>query len=161
MKLIIRKASARWKAGVRGGSGSVTTDSGVVEQARFESGIPTRKKASTNPMELIAAALACSFLVALSKELGKVISPGNIGVSATVTIERLNVGWTVINVHLQVLATLPNVTQSAFIDATIRAKTNCLISRLLHTNISMNAKLEKWSIGKVTEKNKETYVTKH
>jgi osmotically inducible protein OsmC len=151
MKLIIRKASARLNAGVRGPSGSVTTESGVLEKAEFESRIASRKKGGTNPMELIAAALACSFLAALSKELGKVISPGNIVVSATVTIEYLNVAWTVLNVHLEVLATLSNVTQSAFIDATIRAKTNCLISRLLRTNISMNAKLEKWSLGKAPE----------
>ena len=52
-------------------------------------------------------------------------------------------GWTVMNIHLNVIARLPKVTQSKFIDAAVRAKTSCLVSRLLRANISMNAKLEK------------------
>jgi osmotically inducible protein OsmC len=66
----------------------------------------------------------------------------NIVTTSTVTLERLAVGWTIMNIHLDVIASLPKVTQSSFIDATVRAKTNCLVSRLLRANISMNAKLE-------------------
>ena len=63
-------------------------------------------------------------------------------VTATVTLEHLAAGWTIMNIHLNVIARLPKVTQSRFIDATVRAKTSCLVSRLLRANISMNAKLE-------------------
>jgi osmotically inducible protein OsmC len=68
---------------------------------------------------------------------------GEIVTAATVTLEHLVAGWTIMNIHLNVLARLPKVTQGQFIDATVRAKTNCVVSRLLRANISMNAKLEK------------------
>jgi osmotically inducible protein OsmC len=68
---------------------------------------------------------------------------GDIATTATVTLEHLAAGWTIINIHLNVIARLPRLTQGEFIDATVRAKTSCVVSRLLRTNISMNAKLEK------------------
>lgn len=122
----------------------MNTESGVLRQARYGAGIPVRKTTATNPAELIAAAHAGSFSMALSNELGLTTSaPGSIATTATVTMEELAAGWTIINLHLNVLARLPRVTQGEFIDATVRAKTTCLVSKLLRANISMNAKLEK------------------
>ncbi len=144
MKLIIRKASVRWKSGVKGGTRAVTTESGVLKQARFSSGSPSKNGSHTDPAELVAAAHASSFSLALSHELGlKAFAVGEIVTTVTVTLEHVATGWTIMNIHLNVLARLPKVTQGKFIDATIRAKTNCLVSRLLHANVSMNAKLEK------------------
>ncbi len=146
MNLIIRKALVRWKGGVKGGSRTLTTGSGALLQLNFSLGIPlkTDTDTNTNPAELIAAAHASSFSLALSKELGlKTVAKGEIVTTATVTLEHLATGWTIMNIHLAVAARLPKVTQSQFIGATVRAKTNCLISRILRANISMNAKLEK------------------
>jgi osmotically inducible protein OsmC len=144
MKLIMRKASVQWKGGSGGGTRAITTESGVLKQAHYTLGIPFRANSGTNPAELIAAAQAASFSLALSDELGLAASaPGNIVTTATVTLEHLAAGWTVMNLHLDVSAKLPKLTLGEFIDATVRAKTSCVVSRLLRANISMNAKLDK------------------
>jgi lipoyl-dependent peroxiredoxin len=144
MKLMMRKASVQWKGGSNGGTRAITTESGALKQAHYSLGIPFRGNSGTNPAELIAAAQAASFSLALSTELGVAASAsGEIVTTVTVTLEHLASGWTVMNIHLDVSARLPRLTQGEFIDATVRAKTNCLVSRLLRANISMNAKLDK------------------
>ena len=144
MSVILRKASVRWKGGAKGGVRTVTTDSGVLKRAKLFPGLPLKRNSHTDPTELIAAAHASSFSLALSKELRLTTSAaGEITTSATVTVDHLATGWTVLNIHLSVVARLPKMTQGRFIDATVRAKTNCVVSRLLRANISMNAKLEK------------------
>jgi lipoyl-dependent peroxiredoxin len=144
MNLMIRKASVLWKGGVKGGTRAVTTESGILKHAKFSMGIPLKNHARTDPAELIAAAHASSFSLALSNELKlKKLAAGNIITIATVTLEHRAAGWTIMNIHLGVLARIPKMSQSKFIDATVRAKTNCLVSRLLRATISMNAKLEK------------------
>jgi osmotically inducible protein OsmC len=143
MNLIIQKASVRWQGGCNGGTRAMSTESGALKQAAYSMGIPFKKNSGTNPTELIAAAHAGSFALALSKELGLADSAsGDMVVAATVTLEHLAAGWTVMNMHLNVVARLPKVTQNKFIDASVRAKTSCVVSRLLRANISMNAKLE-------------------
>ena len=144
MNLIIRKASVRWKGGTKGGTRAVTTENGTLKQARGSLGIPLKNGSDTDPAELIAAAQASSFSLALSTELGrKAFAADETLTTATVTMELLAAGWTIMNIHLNVVARLFKVTQGRFIDATVRAKTNCPVSRLLRANISMNAKLEK------------------
>ncbi|HEV2329664.1 MAG TPA: OsmC family peroxiredoxin [Verrucomicrobiae bacterium] len=145
MSLIIRKASVRWKGGAKGGARAVTTESGVLKRAKFSLDTALQNNSSnTDPGELLAAAHAGSFSMALSNELGlKALAPGQVVTSATVTLEYATGGWNLMNVHLSVVARLPKMTQGRFIDATVRAKTNCLVSRSLRANISMYAKLEK------------------
>jgi lipoyl-dependent peroxiredoxin len=144
MKLIMRKATVRWKGGCKGGAREVSTESGVLKRARYGSGIPGRENSATDPAELIAAAHAGSFSLAFSNELGLAgYASGNLVTTATVTLEHLAAGWTIMNIHLNVMGRLPKLTQGEFIDATVRAKTSCMVSRLLRANISMNAKLEK------------------
>jgi osmotically inducible protein OsmC len=144
MQLIIRKAAARWKVGSKGGTRVLSTGSGALKNARFASGVPLKENSVIDPAELIAAAHAGSFSLALSKELKLAPSAsGLIITTATVTMEHLATGWTIMNIHLNVTATLPKVTQNQFIDATVRAKTSCLVSRLLRATVSMNAKLGK------------------
>lgn len=146
MKLIMRKASVSWKGGADGGTRAISTESGVLNRAHYSLGVPFRENSGTNPAELIAAAHAASFSLALWNELGLPGSaPGDVVTTATVTLEQLAAGWTIMNIHLNVIARLPRLTQSRFIDATVRAKTSCLVSRLLRANISMNARLEKSS----------------
>jgi len=144
MQLIIRKAEVQCKVGSKGETRVVSTGSGVLKNARYASGIPLKENFGTDPAELIAAAHAGSFSLALSKELKlRPSASGRLTTTATVTMEHLATGWTIMNIHLNVIATLPKVTQSEFIDATVRAKTSCVISRLLRATISMNAKLGK------------------
>jgi osmotically inducible protein OsmC len=143
MKLIIRKASVRWRGGSGGGRQAITTESGALRSARFSSGIPLKSDSQTDPAELIAAAHAASFSLALSNELKfRAGAADQILTTATVAMERLPAGWTIVNIHLNVLAALPGMTQGRFIDATVRAKTSCVVSRLLRASISMDARLE-------------------
>ena len=143
MNVIIRKASVRWSGGARGGTRAVTTESGVLKEAKCSLGTPLKNGPATDPAELMAAAQASSFSLALSQELGpRAFAAGLIVTTATVTLERDVTGWAVMNIHLNVAAQLPEMTQSAFIAAAVRAKTNCVVSRALRANISMHAKLE-------------------
>ena len=137
-----RKASAEWKGGLKDGKGTISTDSKVLSNTqysfstRFEDGI------GTNPEELIAASHAGCFSMALSAELGKAgITPESIQTTATVTLDKLDSGWTVTESHLDVIAKIPNADPKAFETAAGAAKAGCPISRLLNTKVTMDAKL--------------------
>jgi lipoyl-dependent peroxiredoxin len=144
MQLVIRKAAVQWNGGPKRDTRIVSTGSGVLKKARCASVAPLKGNSATDPAELIAAAHAGSFSLALAKELKLAPSAsGSILTTATVTTEHLGTGWTITNIHLNTIATLPKVTQSEFIAAIVRAKTSCLISRLLRAIISVNAKLAK------------------
>jgi osmotically inducible protein OsmC len=138
-----RNGSAVWQGGLKDGKGTVSTQSGVLNQTqysfstRFEDGI------GTNPEELIGAAHAGCFSMALSGQLGNAgLTADRIATTATVTLEKTDAGFTVTQVHLEVSAKVPGATADAFNTAANNAKAGCPISRLLNTNITMNAKLE-------------------
>jgi osmotically inducible protein OsmC len=135
-------ASATWVGKPKGGKGVVTTESATLSQSQYST-IGDPKRRGTNPYELIAAAHAASFSTALANELaGAGFTTDRIHTAATVTIEQLPVGWTVMGIQLDVLAEAHRTKQSDFIKAVLKAKTNCTISRLFSTNISMSAKLD-------------------
>lgn len=138
-----RRASAVWNGGLRDGKGAISTDSGVLSDTqysfttRFEDGI------GTNPEELIAAAHAGCFSMALSAQLSEAgLTPEKIHTVAEVTLEKLDPGWTVTRVHLSVTAKIPGADRARFETAANEAKAGCPISRLLNAQISMEAKLE-------------------
>ncbi len=138
-----RKASAVWRGDLKSGKGTISAESGVLSQTqysfstRFENGI------GTNPEELIAAAHAGCFSMALSAELGKAgLTAESIHTSATLSLDRLESGWSVTAIHLDVSAKIPGATKAAFEGAANAAKAGCPISRLLNTKITMDAKLE-------------------
>jgi osmotically inducible protein OsmC len=138
-----RKGSAIWQGDLKTGKGTIGTDSGVLSQTpysfstRFESG------KGTNPEELIAAAHAGCFTMALSAQLGSAgLTPEKLETSATVTFDKLEAGWTVTNILLNVKGKVPKADQAAWDKATQAAKTGCPISRLFNTTINMQAKLE-------------------
>lgn len=138
-----RNASAKWSGGLKDGKGSISTDSGVLTDTqysfstRFEDGI------GTNPEELIAAAHAGCFSMALSGQLTNANTPPeSVRTQATVTMEKTEAGFTVTAVHLDVVARVPGIDQAAFDTAANNAKTGCPISRLLNATITMTAKLE-------------------
>ncbi len=137
-----RKASAVWQGGLKDGKGTISTDSGVLAETqysfstRFEDGI------GTNPEELIAAAHAGCFSMALSGQLGNAgMTAESINTTATVTLEKTDAGFTITKVHLDVTARIPGAEQAAFETAANNAKAGCPISRLLKAEITMDAKL--------------------
>jgi len=138
-----RTASAVWNGALKDGHGSVSTQSGVLSNSpysfvtRFENG------KGTNPEELIAAAHAGCFTMALSAQLGTMnFTPQSLRTTATLTLEKLEAGWTISKIHLDVTARVPGISASAFESAAASAKANCPVSRLLKAEITMNASLE-------------------
>jgi osmotically inducible protein OsmC len=137
-----RKASARWEGAIQNGTGTISTDSGVLSQTQYSFSTRFENGAGTNPEELIAAAHAACFSMALSGQLGKAdLTPDSIETTATVTLDKTDAGWTVTEVHLDVTARVPGATEEAFNTAADNAKLGCPISRLLIAKITMDAKL--------------------
>ena len=138
-----RKASAVWRGDLKAGKGVISTESGTLKETqysfstRFESGV------GTNPEELIAAAHAGCFSMAISAELGKAgITPESIATTATITMEKTDAGFTVTESHLDVTAKVPGQDKTKVLEIANAAKAGCPISRLLKANITMDAKLE-------------------
>jgi lipoyl-dependent peroxiredoxin len=139
-----RKASAIWRGGLKEGKGIVSTESGALAEKQYSFSTRFENGVGTNPEELIAAAHAGCFSMALSAELGKAgITPESIQTAATLNLERLDSGWSVTGIHLDVAAKIPGADQGKFTAAAEAAKTGCPISRLLNTKITMDARLEK------------------
>lgn len=139
----VRSAKAQWEGNLTEGKGTMSLAGGAYEgpysfSSRFEEG------KGTNPEELIAAAHAGCFSMALSGQLGNAgMTAESIATEATVTMEKLEAGWTVTEIHLDVKAKIPNADQAKFETAAENAKKGCPISRLLApgTKISMSASL--------------------
>ena len=113
----------------------------MLQKVPYASGSDLRRR-GTSPPELIAAAHAGSFSMTLANELGQAgYRPRQIDTTATVTMEDIAASWTMTQIHLDVIATVPKVAQCDFVDAALRAKANCPISRSLNATISMRAKL--------------------
>ena len=137
-----RKGSAVWNGSLKGGNGKVSTESGAVRDAQYSFGTRFEDGVGTNPEELIAAAHAGCFSMALSGQLTNAgHTPESIETTATVTMEKTDAGFTVTAVHLDVTARVPSADQQAFDTAANNAKTGCPISRLLNAEITMDAKL--------------------
>ena len=120
----------------------MTTESGVLCGTQYSFGTRFAKGRGTNPDELIAAALAGCFSMALSNELGlSGFHPQQIETIATATLEELAAGWTLTRIELDLRANVPDVSQALFMEAALAAKTKCPVARLLKTTISMTASL--------------------
>jgi lipoyl-dependent peroxiredoxin len=138
-----RTASAWWRGGLKNGKGTVSTESGVLAESPYSFSTRFEGQRGTNPEELIAAAHAGCFSMALSAELGKVaMTPESIHTNATLTMDQTPKGWTVTQIHLDVSVKLPGGDLTKFDSAAQAAKAGCPISRLLNTKITMDAKLE-------------------
>jgi osmotically inducible protein OsmC len=137
-----RKASAVWNGGLRGGNGTMSSDSGVLSDTqysfstRFENGI------GTNPEELIAAAHAGCFSMALSAELERAeLTPESVSTNATLTFEKTDAGFTITTIHLDVIAKVPGANTETFAKIAEGAKSGCPVSRALNAEITLSAKL--------------------
>lgn len=138
-----RNASAVWNGNLKNGKGTLSTDSSVLKQtpysfaARFESG------AGTNPEELIAAAHAGCFTMALSAALEKAgFTAGTLSTTASLSLENLpQTSWTITAIHLATTAKVPEISTEKFAEIAAGAKANCPVSRLLKAEITLDAKL--------------------
>ena len=140
---MIRNASAEWNGGLKDGKGKISTDSRVLSDTqysfstRFEDGI------GTNPEELIAAAHAGCFSMALSGQLGNAgLTADSIKTKASVKLEKLDSGFAITSVHLEVRAKVPGADNDAFMTAANNAKAGCPVSKLLNAEITMDAQLD-------------------
>jgi osmotically inducible protein OsmC len=137
-----RKATAVWKGGLKDGKGKISTNSGVLDGTQYSFGTRFEDGKGTNPEELIAAAHAGCFSMALSGQLGNAgMTADEISTMATITLEKSDAGFTVTSSHLDVTAKIPGADAKAFETAANNAKAGCPISRLLDTKITMDAKL--------------------
>ena len=137
-----RKASAVWKGGLKDGKGTISTDSGVLADSQYSFSTRFEEGKGTNPEELIAAAHAGCFSMALSGQLSTAgLTAESIETTATVTLEKTDAGFTITTVNLDVTAKVPGADQKAFDTAAHNAKTGCPISRLLKADITLTAKL--------------------
>ena len=138
-----RQASAEWRGDLKGGQGNITTPSGVLQGTQYSFGTRFEEGKGTNPEELIAAAHAGCFAMALSGQLGEAgMKADSIRASATVTLEKTAGGWAVTTSHLDVTAKIPGADKAKFDTAANNAKQGCPISKLLNATITMDAKLE-------------------
>lgn len=139
-----KKASAVWMGTLKEGQGTISTESGALSNAPYGFNTRFEDAKGTNPEELIGAAHAGCFSMALSAQLGNMnLKAEKIETAVTVTLEKLAEGFTVTAVHLDVGATIPGADNAAFEKAANAAKAGCPISKLLNAKITMNAVLQK------------------
>jgi osmotically inducible protein OsmC len=142
-KIMQRKASAVWKGGLKDGEGTLSTHSGVLHEVNYSFGTRFEDAPGTNPEELVGAAHAGCFAMALSGILVEAgMKPERLEVAATVTIEKTDEGWTVTKSHLDLKGRVSGADESSFREAAEKAEKGCPVSRLLKAEITMNATLE-------------------
>lgn len=140
---MIRKGSAVWQGGLKDGKGTVSTESGVLSNTQYSFGSRFESGVGTNPEELIGAAHAGCFSMALSGELGKLnMTAQSISTTASVKLEVGASGASVTEIHLDTTAKIPGADKAAFDKAANNAKAGCPVSKLLNAKITMDAKLE-------------------
>jgi osmotically inducible protein OsmC len=141
--MIKRTGSAAWSGGLKDGKGTVSVQSGVLKETPY--GFHTRFENSpgTNPEELIAAAHAGCFTMALSAQLGEAgMTAKSLQTTATVSLDKVDDGFSISAVHLNLVANIPGATQQAFEEAARKAKEGCPVSKLLNAAITLDARLE-------------------
>jgi osmotically inducible protein OsmC len=137
-----RKGSAVWKGGLKDGKGTVSTASGILSSTPYNFAQRFENTPGTNPEELIGAAHAACFSMALSGQLGAAqLTADSIETTSTITIEKLDGGFTITSAHLDVKARVPKADQAAFTKAAEAAEKGCPVSKVLNAKISMTATL--------------------
>jgi len=138
-----RTATAVWTGSLKEGSGSLTAPGGALKNTQYSFASRFASGAGTNPEELIAAAHAGCFAMALSAALGEAgFTPERIEVTAEVSLDNVPpTGWTVTASHLNLSAKIPGIADAKFNEIAGKAKAGCPISRLLNANITLTAKL--------------------
>lgn len=138
-----RKGSAVWQGGLKDGKGTVSTDSGVLSNTQYSFSTRFEDGKGTNPEELIAAAHAGCFSMALSAQLGNAgMTAQQIQTTATVSLDNTDGGFAITAVHLDVRAKIPGADKQAFETAANNAKAGCPVSKVLNATITMDARLD-------------------
>jgi osmotically inducible protein OsmC len=138
-----RRATAQWRGDLKTGKGSLTTESGVLDNARYSFTSRFEGEKGTNPEELVAAAHAGCFTMAVSAELGKAnLTAESLQTTAVVSLEKDTGGWSITESQLDLVARIPDATEDAFRSAADAAKANCPLSKLLKAKITLTARLE-------------------
>lgn len=139
---IKRTASVTWQGGLKDGTGSVSTQSGALAGQPFAFGSRFQTKRGTNPEELIAAAHASCFTMALSAILGEAnLTAERIETSAEVSLQLVDGEYAITSVHLILRAMIPGAEQALFDELASKAKATCPVSKLLNAEIELDAKL--------------------
>ena len=140
---IKRSGSAVWSGGIKDGKGAISTQSGVLDQTQYGFNTRFENGPGTNPEELIGAAHAGCFTMALSGKLGeKGMTATRLSTTANVSLEKEGAGFTITAVHLTLVAQIPGADQAAFDAAVADAKENCPVSKLLNAEITIESTLE-------------------
>ncbi len=138
-----RKASAVWKGGLKDGKGSISAPGGVLNNTPYSFTTRFENAPGTNPEELIAAAHAGCFSMALSAQLGGAnLTPESISTSVTLSLDKLDSGWTITASHIDVVGRVPGADAETFQKYAEAAEKGCPVSKVLNAKITMTAKLE-------------------
>lgn len=140
--MIQKSGSAVWKGGLKEGTGTVSTQSGVLTDEAYTFAKRFEGEGGTNPEELIGAAHASCYSMALSMVLADFdLVADSLATTATVTLDQVDGGFAVTKVHLELEASIPGASEEDFLKAANGAKEGCPISKLLNAEITLNAKL--------------------
>jgi osmotically inducible protein OsmC len=137
-----RDGSAAWQGGIRDGKGSISTESGALKEYPYGFGSRFEGKPGTNPEELIGAAHAGCFTMALSLILGEAkLTAERMDTTAEVTLEKVADGFAITAVHLTLKAKVPGADQAKFEELAAEAKAGCPVSKVLNAKITLDATL--------------------
>ena len=138
-----RKASAVWQGGLKDGKGTLSADSGVLKQTPYSFTTRFENVPGTNPEELLAAAHAGCFTMALSAQLGEAgLTAERLETTASITLEKSGEGFSITKSHLDLVARVPGADRARFDAAVKAAETGCPVSKLFKAEISVSARLE-------------------
>lgn len=137
-----RTGSAHWSGGLKDGKGTVSTASGALQDTQYSFGTRFENGKGTNPEELIAAAHAGCFSMALSAQLGNAgMTAESIDTTATISLDKTDAGFSITASHLDVTVKIPGADKAKFDAAAKAAEAGCPVSRVLNAKVSMNATL--------------------
>jgi osmotically inducible protein OsmC len=138
-----KTASAHWQGGIKDGKGTISTESGALNKVPYGFNTRFEDQPGSNPEELLGAAHAGCFSMALSKELGDAgMTAESIETRADVTLDKQDGGFAITAVHLSLRAKIPGADRTAFEKAVETAKTGCPVSKVLNAEITLEAVLD-------------------
>ncbi|MBS0191842.1 MAG: OsmC family protein [Phycisphaerales bacterium] len=142
MPTIKRTAQAEWNGSIKEGSGSLSAPGGALKNTPYSFSSRFENANGTNPEELIAAAHAGCFTMALSFIMSNAgIKPSKLATTATLSMEQVDQGWQISAIHLDVSGYVPGIDAARFQQLAAEAKANCPVSKVLNAKITMDAKL--------------------
>jgi osmotically inducible protein OsmC len=138
-----RSAEAQWRGDLKSGAGTISTASGTLSQTPYSFHSRFEQGKGTNPEELLAAAHAGCFTMAVSAQLAQAgLKADSLNTTCKITLDKTDGGFGITESHLELKARIPGATKEAFEKATEAAKTGCPVSKLYNTKITLDARLE-------------------